>query len=205
MALKTSSHSRRKLLMAARSSTAVSGPDLPPVWVLTDPERMPDPVVVAETLPRGWGMIYRHFGAPEKRGISSQLRIATDQRNCWLLIAADPLLAFDVGADGVHWPEAFRRQARKWRGTFPIMTTSSHSPKALRTASAAVFDGSICSTVFPSRSRSAGHPMGETRFRVLARSAGLPVYGLGGVNSGTAGRIARFAGLAMVDGGMSKA
>ena len=204
MALKTSSQGRRKLLMAARAAKTVVGPALPPVWVLTDPKRMPDPVAVAETLPQGWGMIYRHFGHAEREAIAADLRRATAARDCWLLIAADPSLAKLVGADGVHWPERLRRQAAYWRRAFPIMTSSSHTPLGLRALRANVFDAALVSTVFSSQSPTAGEAMGPIKLRHLARTAHLPIYGLGGVNSKTAQCIASQSGLAMVEGGLTQ-
>jgi thiamine-phosphate pyrophosphorylase len=44
----------------------------------------------------------------------------------------------------------------------------------------------VISPVFPSRSPSAGAPIGALRFRILVRTARLPVYALGGVNPRTA-------------------
>ena len=47
-------------------------------------------------------------------------------------------------------------------------------------------DAVIVSTVFPSRSPTAGHAMGALRFRQLGREAPLPAYALGGVDASNA-------------------
>jgi thiamine-phosphate pyrophosphorylase len=50
-------------------------------------------------------------------------------------------------------------------------------------------DAVIVSAVFPSASPSARKPIGALRFRILARSAGLPTYALGGITADNAGRV----------------
>jgi thiamine-phosphate pyrophosphorylase len=59
----------------------------------------------------------------------------------------------------------------------------------------------VVSAVFPSRSASAGAPIGTLRLAAVARRAGLPVYALGGVNDSTARRLKDLplAGLAAVE------
>jgi thiamine-phosphate pyrophosphorylase len=81
------------------------------------------------------------------------------------------------------------------------VTTAAHSLRAARRARAAGADAAVVSAVFPSRSPSAGAPMGPLRLAALARAAGLPVYALGGVNEATARRLKDLplAGLAAVD------
>lgn len=200
MAYNPTSPARRKLLLAARPSGRAIGPGLPSVWVLTDPHRMPDPEFIANRLPRGWGMIYRHFGAPDRSDVARSLLRICRKRGCTLTIGNDPGLAKAVRADGVHWPEWRAREARKWRGAFDIMTSACHSRLAIKRLNELPIDGILCSVVFPSRSPSAGKPMGAISFRALTRRSLLPLYALGGVNSSTAGRVAGMAGLAMVDG-----
>jgi thiamine-phosphate pyrophosphorylase len=77
---------------------------------------------------------------------------------------------------------------------------SAHSGRELRVAAALPVDGVLLSTVFASRSASAGTAMGALRFRQLVRDAGLTVYALGGVTPENAGAIAGAAGFAAVDG-----
>lgn len=71
---------------------------------------------------------------------------------------------------------------------------------AVRRATEIGMDAALVSTVFPSNSPSASRPMGPARFRLLAQTAPLPVYALGGVNPSNAGQVASFAGLAAIDG-----
>lgn len=77
---------------------------------------------------------------------------------------------------------------------------SAHSPRELRSAAALPVDGVLLSTVFASRSASAGRAMGSLKFRLLARGAGKRVYALGGITPDNAGAAAMTAGFAAVDG-----
>ena len=186
--------------MAAQAARRHLPGDLPPALFLTDPARTPDPVAIAAGLPRGWGVVYRHFGAPDREKVARALLGICRKRGLILLIGGDPGLAAKIGADGVHWPERMAREARNWRGRFRLQTMSAHSASDLGQSASASIKAALLSTVFPSRSASAGQPMGAARFRQIAMRSPLPLFGLGGIDPGNAGQIAGFGGLAAVDG-----
>ena len=188
---------QRRLVSAVREATRQMPHPWPGAFFLTDPKRVPDPVKVISTLPPGTGVIFRHFGSADRTKVGHSLRAACTRRGLPLLIANDPNLAIEVGADGVHWPEACAHNARKWQGRFLYQTQSVHSPRGFR---AAICDAVLFSTVFPSNSPSAGRAMGPTKFRALARTSGKIVYGLGGVNGRTASAITQHSGLAGIEG-----
>lgn len=189
----------RKMRFAMRRAATHLPPGLPPLFSLTDPARTPDPTRLARTLPKGTGLIYRHYGADDRQDIADGLAHISARRGLVLLIANDALLARAVGADGVHWPEANLTEARKWRGAFNIMTCSAHSRLALRHANRAGVTAALLSAIYPSGSPSAGPPIGPRRFRQLARGANLPVYALGGVTGDNAGQVAPVGGLATIE------
>jgi thiamine-phosphate pyrophosphorylase len=174
---------RRKLMCAARMARPPRG--LPPAWLMTDPARVADPVPIASRLPRGWGVIFRPFGAADRLEVGRRLAAACRRRGLVLLVAGDPALARQLKADGVHWPE--RMLAR--RSMVGVTTASAHSRQALVRAARYGVDAAILSTAFPSRSPSAGAAMGALKFRQAARSSPLPVYALGGVGPANAARI----------------
>jgi len=60
----------------------------------------------------------------------------------------------------------------------------------------------VVSAVFPSRSPSAGAPLGPMRLAALTRAAGGPVFALGGINTKNARRLlaSGVVGLAAVEG-----
>lgn len=190
----------RKLRTAARVAGRHLPSGLPPILYLTDPARTPDPVATASRLSSWHGLVYRHYGQPGHEQVAADLAIVCRKRHVKLLIANDPMLAMQVGADGVHWPFAERGKARRWRNRFALMTVSAHTPQQLRLLQNAVFDAALLSTAFPSASPSARKPLGALKFRKLARASTLPVYALGGVHAGTASFIAPVAGIAAIEG-----
>ncbi|MEZ5994207.1 MAG: thiamine phosphate synthase [Hyphomonadaceae bacterium] len=185
---------------AARLNREAGRPPIPSLYFLTDPERTPDPVRITQTLPRGAAVIYRHFGAGDRRAVARCLAAACRARGLTLLIAADPALARACGAVGVHWPE--RLLPARPNAGFQLVTCAAHSPAGAARARAAGVDACLLSPVFRSRSPSAGAPLGLFRAGRIARGAGLPIIALGGVNPRNAQRLAGrgFAGIAAIDG-----
>jgi thiamine-phosphate pyrophosphorylase len=177
---------------------------LPRLWLVTDPARLADPVAAAERLPRGAGVIYRAFGAPDALTTALALRAVARRRGLALLIGADEGLAEATGADGVHLPERLLHLARGIRARHRtwIVTGAAHSGLALRRAERSGCDAVLLSPVFLSRSGSAGRPLGATRFAGLVRQTAIPVIALGGVTNETAPGPVRAGayGLAAVDG-----
>lgn len=191
--------SRQVLAAVARRLNRDAGaPRLPALFFLTDPERAPDPIESAKRLPRGTAVIYRHFGAFERGRVAQRLAGICRSRELALLIAADPDLALQVGADGVHWPEA-RLPAH--REGFALVTTSAHGDAGVARAAAFGADACILAPVFRTRSASGHRPLGLFHASQIARAAPLPVIALGGVSAHTAMRLIGrgFAGLAAID------
>ena len=174
---------------------------LPPLILVTDPDRTPDPVALAERLPPGSGLIFRGFGRKGAAKTARQLAEIARRRGLILLIGANALRA---PAAGVHLPERMAHRAAALKRARPgaTVTVAAHSAAALVRARRAGAHAALLSTVFESRSPSASRPLGAVRFAALVRRAGLPVYALGGVTTKNAPRLlgSGAAGLAMVEG-----
>lgn len=170
----------------------------------TDPVRTPDAEEVARRLPPGSGVVFRAFGASDAEARGRRLATIARERKLVLLVGADASLALTIGAAGVHLPERLARRAGPLKRTRPAwtVTTAAHSLLGARRAAAAGADACVVSPVFPSRSPSAGAPIGPLRLAAIVRSAGLPVYALGGVDDETARRLedVGLVGLAAIDG-----
>ncbi|MEO0883217.1 MAG: thiamine phosphate synthase [Pseudomonadota bacterium] len=173
---------------------------LPPLMVLTDPYRTPDPIALALSLPPGTGLIYRHFGAEDRQDIADRLARIAKHRGLCFLLGNDPELARHVKADGVHWSEARMGDAKPWRRSFFVMTAAAHSRLAISRASALKLDAILVSTIFPSNSSSAKAAMGPFALRKLEKVSRHPIYALGGINAHNVQQIARFAGAASIEG-----
>ena len=200
---------RRALWRAAatlglKARRGKAGAPLPTVFFVTDPDRTPDPLAIARTLPRGAGVIFRGFGRANAERTAATLAVITRRRGLVLLIGGDEALAHRIGAEGVHLPERdihsapfIRRRHPRW-----IVTAAAHSPQALRKAARAGLNAALLSTAFASRSPTAGRPLGPIRLAIAVRVSGLPVIALGGVNGRTARRLigTGVSGFAAVDG-----
>lgn len=156
---------------------------------------------MAQTLPRGAGIVFRHFGAADAEARGRRLKAIARRRGLVLLIGADVDLARRLDADGVHLPERNLTRAGPLRRIRPdwIVTCAAHSVRAARQADA---DAVVMSTAFPSRSPSAGRALGPLRLALRARAAGRPAYALGGITQRNAPRLLAtgIVGLAAVDG-----
>ena len=183
--------SRTALYLRRHGAKRKGARGLPSLWMFTDPERIVDVLAAADQLPRGAGIVYRGFGRPGAVGEALALSRLARRRGLLLLIGQDAALAARVGAHGVHLPERDIRRLPRLRAQWPrwILTAAAHSPAAIARGSRAAADAVFLSAIFPSRSPSAGRPLGVIRLAAIVRRARLPVLALGGVGPKTAPRL----------------
>lgn len=172
---------------AAFAPRTARGFVLPPLLFFTDPARVPDPEAVAERLPRGSGVVFRAFGAPDALTQGLRLRRIADARGLVLLVGADETLAEAVGADGVHLPERLGDTAPALRVRRPnwLITLAAHDRVAVLAGGALDVDALVVSPVFPSNSPSAGAPLGVDGLKALVDAISTPIYALGGIQAST--------------------
>jgi thiamine-phosphate pyrophosphorylase len=180
---------------------------LPALLLMTDEARLPDPEAAAARLPRGAGVVLRHYGqAPAQRAaLAERLAALCRRRGLILLVAGDARLAFAVGAAGVHLPEGLARFPRAWRAFARpgwLVTAAAHGPAALARAARAGADAALLAPVFPTASHPGAPAIGPLRFALWCRAAALPVYALGGIDAARARRLAAggAAGIAGIGG-----
>jgi thiamine-phosphate pyrophosphorylase len=180
------------------------GGSLPPLLMLTDERRLPDPFGALGDLPPGSGVILRHYGLPEceRIALAKTLRAATRNLGLLLLIGGDRALAEWVQADGVHIPEKTMTGDRApiAAAHFRLVTAAAHSPAAMERAARSGADAVLLSPVFPTASHPGAPALGVIRTALWLANAPLPVYALGGITHETAARLLPFpfAGLAAV-------
>lgn len=158
---------------------------LSPLVFMTDPKRMDDPAAIAARLPRGGCVVYRHFDDPKD---AQSLRDITSHREQQLLIGNDVELAEAINADGVHFsrdpyligPIAARAKHPDWIITMAGLKMGDYL------APLDSLDGLFISSIFPSRSPSAGTPIGIEELKSRTARLPVPVIALGGVEAGTA-------------------
>jgi thiamine-phosphate pyrophosphorylase len=174
---------RAKLARAARRFAMQSGSALPPLILMTDDDRLADPVSATRALPQGSMVILRTRRAAQRERLAQELRAIAKTCGLKLLVAGDPALAARIGADGIHLAESERRHAAHWRARYAnwIITASAHSLVAI--SAARHVDAVIVAPVFATASHPGAATLGTMRLRLIALQSPLPVYALGGIDA----------------------
>jgi thiamine-phosphate pyrophosphorylase len=150
---------------------------LPRLWLMTDERQGEGLWAALERLPRGAGIVFRHYGlAPaERRSLFARVRRIARKKGLVLLSAGGRL----PGADGVHGS----------RGRSGLRSASAHSVVELKTAERRGADFAFLSPVFPTRSHPGAPALGRVRFGLIARHARIPIIALGGVDAKRGARL----------------
>lgn len=155
-------------------------PPIPKLWLMTDP-RLGDRLWEAlARLPRGSGVIFRHYQLPlaERRALFARIATIARRRRLVLLRAGAAPMRDEAGTHG-----------RRGRGltTWPV-----HSRREAIAAIRAGADALLVSPVFPTRSHPGAPALGPIRFAMLIRGLSVPVIALGGMNPQRAHRLTSF-------------
>ncbi|HYD38821.1 MAG TPA: thiamine phosphate synthase, partial [Allosphingosinicella sp.] len=129
---------------------------LPRLWLFTD-ERQGEALWEAlERLPKGSGVVFRHYGLArgERRKLFDRVRRMAKRRRLLLLAAGK-----ELRGDGVHGAR---------RGSF---SASVHSLGELKTAERSGAKLIFLSPAFPTRSHPGTSTLGPLRFGLIARHA----------------------------------
>jgi thiamine-phosphate pyrophosphorylase len=145
---------------------------LPHLWLMTD-ERMGESLWTAlERLPRGGGVVFRHYGLgpAERRALFAKVARIARRRGLVLIRAGAERLG--RGEDGVHG-----------RRGYGLRTWSAHDRREAVTAIRAGADAVLVSPVFPTRSHPGARSLGRVRLGLMIRNLEVPVIALGGMDS----------------------
>ena len=160
---------------------------LPRAFVMSDRERMPDPVAVLDALPCNVAMIFRHYKDPNRVARAHEVVSRAHQLGIQVLVAGDPRLARRVGADGVHLPGHLlrRRVFSRLAAMRPdwLITAAVHDQRELTRATGAQVDAVMVSPVFSTTTRVQRQALGVMGLRRMTASATMPVFALGGLNT----------------------
>ena len=144
-------------------------PSIPRIWLMTDP-RMGEALWAAlERLPRGAGVVVRHYGVPDRAQLIERVAKVARRRGLILVIANGS------GRANVH------NARRTWRGA--LQTASAHNRREAIAAIRRGADAIFLSPVFPTRSHPSAKTMGRVRFGLISRGLGVPVIALGGMDA----------------------
>lgn len=169
---------------------------LPRLLLLTDARtdaRLPR---VLAQLPKGSGVVFRHYhlSPSERRARFAALRRVCRQRGLVAVLAASAPAARHWGAAG-----AYAAPDRFGRCTGGLRFATAHSLREIARAVAVRADAVLLSPVHATRSHPGGKVLGPVRFALLARQSPLPVIALGGMTRARAARLPGH-GWAAIDG-----
>jgi thiamine-phosphate pyrophosphorylase len=175
-------------------------PSIPLLWLVSDARN--DAVIerVLARLPRGSGLVFRHYHLPpaERRARFDTLARVARRFGHLVVLSGGTKQARRWGADGAYGsPERLARGPRVMR----LITV--HSLRELAKAHRARADAVLLSPVFPTASHPGGRVLGLLRFRLRSAHARVPVIALGGMTAHLA-RTNGIARWAAIDG-LSKA
>ena len=107
------------------------------------------------------------------------------------VVNGDPELAAQIGADGVHLPEAAMpvSRVRQIAGLSVLVGRSVHSTFAAKSAAAEGADYVVAGTVYPSPTHPGGRASGTAIIRDIVGVVDLPVIGIGGIDASNAARV----------------
>ncbi len=125
-----------------------------------------------------------------KSELAAAIREVTRNRAVYV-VNGNPGLAAQIGADGVHLPEAAMpvSEAKDIAGPGVLIGRSVHSTAAAKSAAAEGADYVIAGTVYPSPTHPGGRASGTAIIRSIAAAVDLPVIGIGGIDASNAPRV----------------
>jgi len=145
---------------------------VPKFWLMTD-ERLGDGLWDAVArLPRGSGVVFRHYATPlvERRALFARLATLARRRGLVLLRAGNARLA--RREDGVHNGPA----------ACGLSTRSAHRRSDAVAACRAGADAVLISPVFPTRSHPGARALGPARAAAIGRRLPIAIIALGGMD-----------------------
>ncbi len=195
---------RLQLARAAREFAARSNSSLPGLVLLTDDERMTDPLASISALPRGSLVVLRASDPARRIALARSISRIARTRDLRWIIADDPALAVKSGAHGAHFPEQKLALAARWHVRRPdwMLTCAAHSLSACARAARIGADAVFLAPIFATMSHPGRSYIGPLRVRLIATLLAVPIYALGGVDARSAKRLAgaRLAGVAAIGG-----
>lgn len=170
-------------------------PALPAIWLISDARNDASLERALAALPRGSGLIYRHYHLPpaERRARFDHVAKLARRYGHVVVLSGTPREARRWRADGHYCSPAQAGASggnRKAAGLRPppargsnLRLVTAHSLAEVARARRARADAILLSPVFATRSHPGARTLGPLRFRLLAARAGVPVIALGGMTA----------------------
>lgn len=170
---------------AVKSRGRWRGAGAPPLWLFSDPGRVPDLLAAVALLPRGLcGVVFRDDGTDGRMRLARAVEMVCRQRRLIMVVAGQ--------RSGLMWAGRHLRQG--WGvPDHRCSTASAHSIPAILRARRAGAAATFLSPVFPTASHPGQPALGILRWSSLARRAGgTDVFALGGMDGSSVRRLPRW-------------
>lgn len=160
---------------------------LPAIFLVSDEDRLPKPETILSSLPRGAGVILRHYTDPDRTDLGLRLSRLCRAQGLRLLVGGSWRLAAQIGAHGIHLPAHMAAAglppaARLWlRQRNGVLTVAAHGPKELRQARKLGASAALLSPIFATASHPDKKPLGPVRCAAMVHGTSVAVIALGGV------------------------
>ena len=143
-------------------------PPIPRIWMMTD-ERMGERLWDAlARLPRGSGVVFRHYDALDRAALLHRVAKIAARRGLLLAVA---------GGGGLHVHNARRRIVGG------VQTASAHNRREAVAAIRGGADALFVSPVFATRSHPGARALGRAKLGLMIRGLGVPIIALGGMDA----------------------
>ncbi|MFV1849401.1 MAG: thiamine phosphate synthase [Thalassospira sp.] len=172
---------------------------IPPIVLMTDDVRLPDPETAIKALPADSMVVFRHYNHPERAILGARLSRLCRARGILFLVANDLALALKLDADGIHLPEYRIHQTPQIYTQIPhdlIRTSACHQINTIRElqqlSGIARPDGVFISPIFPTQSHPGANILKQSDMLAMARlckEAEMSPIGLGGITGKTATKL----------------
>jgi len=152
----------------------------PQIWLMTDVRNDAVLEQSISALPRGCGIIFRHYHLDEDRRYErfQAIKSHAHRGDHVLILAGSPQLARQWGADGVHGRQWKRHQTAGLLHSAPV-----HGPEEIMAAKHAGVDLFFLSPAFQTRSHPGQRPLAQLQLKRLIGLCAKPVILLGGMNA----------------------
>ena len=158
----------------------------PNLWLVTDERNDAGLDAALRRLPRGSGLIYRHYHLPDAERLARflELRRIARARGMVTILADSALTAAEWGADGIYGAP---------RALYPhramLRLATAHNLREIGEANRLEADAVLLSPAFATRSHPGAAALGPLRFRLIAARSRVPVIALGGMDPHRAERL----------------
>lgn len=155
-------------------------PSVPLLWLVSDARNDARIERALARLPRGSGLVFRHYHLPrhERRARFEACARVARRFGHVVVLSGDARAARDWGAHG-----AYGSPERLARGPDVLRLATVHSLRELARAHRARADAVLISPAFATASHPGGRALGSVRWKLLAARAQVPAIALGGMTA----------------------